>query len=214
MNIDQVLSSVTPKPGTTPQATTATSARDEFLRLFVAQLEQQNPLDPQTGAEFVAQLAQFATVEQSVETNNLLADIRADQIASAGLELAGLVGKSAVADTDNFHVRGEGVIPPVSLELEGSATSASVEILDENGRLVRTVDVGPSPAGTYEVALPDDLEPGNYALRLRATGANGEDVAGRTRFRAAVSAVDYTGNTPRLQLGGIDLSPADIESIE
>ena len=41
--------------------------KDEFLRLLVAQLEHQNPLSPQEGAEFVAQLAQFASVEQGAE---------------------------------------------------------------------------------------------------------------------------------------------------
>ena len=51
--------------------------KEEFLRLLVAQLKHQDPLEPQEGSEFVAQLAQFASLEQMAETNVRLGAIEA-----------------------------------------------------------------------------------------------------------------------------------------
>ena len=57
------------QPGTTPPATGMDSLASEqtFLKLFVAQLKNQDPLQPQDGTQFVAQLAQFSSLEQQLQ---------------------------------------------------------------------------------------------------------------------------------------------------
>ena len=65
---------------------------DEFLQLFVTQLQNQNPLEPMEGSEFMAQLAQFSSLEQLVQLNQLGSDqFEFEQL----VEGANLIGKEA-----------------------------------------------------------------------------------------------------------------------
>ncbi len=66
--------------------------KDEFLKLFVAQLKNQSPLDPLKGHEFIAQLAQFSTVEQLTSLNTTFEeDFKLSQLLAGGV----LIGKYA-----------------------------------------------------------------------------------------------------------------------
>ena len=59
-----------------PAAATDVASKDTFLQLLVAQLKAQNPLDPQDGAEFVAQLATFTQLEKTISMSQDLEAIR------------------------------------------------------------------------------------------------------------------------------------------
>jgi len=79
-------------PASTAQTTTARKGedRDTFLKLLVAQLKNQDPLSPQDGAQFVAQLAQFSSLDQLVSINQMLGDLlNKDQATKAGTTPAG-----------------------------------------------------------------------------------------------------------------------------
>ncbi len=67
----------------------STVNKDEFLRLFVAQLQNQSPMDPLKGHEFIAQLAQFSSVEQLTNLNTSFADNLKFQQLSGGSEFIG-----------------------------------------------------------------------------------------------------------------------------
>src|SRR5688572_25749389 len=87
----------------TPKAQ-LTGNKDEFLKLFMAQLQNQDPFNPTTNADMVAQLAQLSAVEQSKATNEHLADLTAAQSAAANASLSGLVGRECNATAGNFEV--------------------------------------------------------------------------------------------------------------
>ncbi len=81
--------------------------KDEFLKLFVAQLKNQSPLDPLKGHEFIAQLAQFSTVEQLTSLNSSFADeFKFQQLLGGG----DLIGRNATYIDTTFGGNGEGVI--------------------------------------------------------------------------------------------------------
>ncbi len=81
--------------------------KDEFLKLFVAQLKNQSPLDPLKGHEFIAQLAQFSTVEQLTSLNSSFADeFRFQQLIGGG----NLVGRNATYVDTAFGGVFQGVI--------------------------------------------------------------------------------------------------------
>ncbi len=86
----------------------ATVNQDEFLRLFVAQLKNQSPMDPLKGHEFIAQLAQFSSLEQLTNLNSSFADsLKFEQLLGAG----NLIGKrAAYIDATSDTGSSEGVV--------------------------------------------------------------------------------------------------------
>jgi flagellar basal-body rod modification protein FlgD len=66
MNINSILGENTASSRTASSAPSSSSERDMFMTLLVAQLKNQDPLAPQDGAQFVAQLAQFNSLDQLV----------------------------------------------------------------------------------------------------------------------------------------------------
>jgi flagellar basal-body rod modification protein FlgD len=64
------------------------ASKEVFLQLLVAQIRNQNPLNPANGTEFVAQLAQFSQLEATLEMRRDIGQIR-EALEGAGLEQTG-----------------------------------------------------------------------------------------------------------------------------
>jgi flagellar basal-body rod modification protein FlgD len=78
------ISSAAPKPADTSNSSTTSSNSSStdalgneqmFLQLLVAQLQNQDPMNPADGTQFVAQLAQFSSLEQLISLNTTVGDI-------------------------------------------------------------------------------------------------------------------------------------------
>lgn len=98
-----------------PAARSAGSAlgRDEFLKLLTTQMRYQNPLDPLKDAEFVAQLAQFSTLEGMQKLNTSFADMLLLQGLTQG---ANLIGKTITFEKPGASVPSKGVVEGVKVE--------------------------------------------------------------------------------------------------
>ncbi len=99
--------------------------KDEFLRLFVAQLKNQSPLDPLKGHEFIAQLAQFSSVEQLTNLNTSFADeFKFQQLLGGG----DLVGRKATYVDTILGGTSEGIIQ--SAKITNGITTVTIENKD------------------------------------------------------------------------------------
>lgn len=83
--------------------TDRTLGKDEFLRLFVAQLRAQNPLSPMDSTEFTAQLAQFSSLEQLNNISRGTERLLISQLSLQNTLSAGLIGKDVRFDESGFH---------------------------------------------------------------------------------------------------------------
>jgi flagellar basal-body rod modification protein FlgD len=82
-------------PPTTADATGSNSlGQNDFMKLLLAQLANQDPTAPQDDQAFVAQLAQFAQLEASQGTNSRLDTLVSAQAASQQTQAVGFIGKS------------------------------------------------------------------------------------------------------------------------
>jgi Flagellar hook capping protein len=97
---------------TTTAMASPTVSKDEFLKLFVAQLKNQSPMDPLKGHEFIAQLAQFSSVEQLTSLNASFADTMKFQQLTGGSEF---IGKKATFVDPTLEGTAEGVIQGVKI---------------------------------------------------------------------------------------------------
>lgn len=203
-------------------AAQSTGFKDEFLRLLVAQLQNQNPLEPQEGAEFVAQLADFASVEQSAETNQRLAAIEAEQATAAGAALAGFVGQTGTASLSGGVLRldpDKGPMPELIAELPESAETMTATIYDQSGSVVRTIELGSQLPGKVSIGWDGTndagtvVPAGNYRVEIEAETTDGKSIGTSLRARGPVDAIEFTNGLHMLRLGALAIPPADIESI-
>lgn len=98
--INNVAYAPTPGQSTTLTGTNSDLGKDDFLQLLVAQLSNQDPMNPQDGAQFVAQLAQFSSLEQLISIRDAT---EATSKALSGLTQTGDTGDSQSAGSDGTN---------------------------------------------------------------------------------------------------------------
>ncbi|MFZ5439599.1 MAG: flagellar hook assembly protein FlgD [Myxococcota bacterium] len=216
-SIDQVGSS-----GEYAQQTRATGSRtlgkNEFLKLLTTQLANQDPLSPTDNQAFIAQLAQFASVEQSEAANNRLDSLIVAQAANNQTAVANLVGKDIVFKTDSVSLPATGGTT-ISGELSANAAKVSVSITDENGKKIRSLTAFGQQAGTIELAWDGRDDAGNpvpagkYKVQLTAADDKENPVGVTLRGRARATGVTFEAGVPELLIGGLKVKLSDVLQI-
>src|SRR3954453_14024041 len=99
----------------------STMGKDEFLKLMMAQLSQQDPTAPSDSNAFVAQLAQFSSLEQMQNVNSSLQSLLVGQASENGTSAVNLVGKDVTYKTDKVTIE-QGKPVTASAKLGSDAT--------------------------------------------------------------------------------------------
>lgn len=194
--------------------------KDAFLQLLVTQMKNQNPLDPQENGEFVAQLAQFSSLESMQSLNDSVLYIAAGLQSSQALQASSLVGRNVIVETDKAVVDTSKGIKG-SINLTASSTATSVGIYDKDDKLVRTIDLATQKAGKVDFTwdgLDDDGEvaaAGTYTFKATAS-IEGKATAMTTNLPATVTSVTMgtNGSEMTLNLAGLgSIALSKIQSI-
>jgi flagellar basal-body rod modification protein FlgD len=210
--------------GTTAQDTgSQIMGRDDFLRLLVTQLNNQDPLNPMNGQEFAAQLAQFSSVEQLLNINeSLTAQGEMTGLLAQNINngvATGLIGKEVVALGDQIGLSGSGTVP-ISFELPNAASDVTVTIQDASGNLVRTINLGSKGAGEHEVEWDGEataggrLPEGVYSLAINGTDADGNTVTAETAMRGTVDRVSFGPEGILLWMGDVSVTLSAVKSVQ
>ena len=117
-----------------------------FLRLMITQMENQSPLNPQDNSEFVAQLAQFSSVESLDKLNNNFDDFANSYIANQALQASTLVGRSVTVPASETALNPNSLVS-VSTELPASSGDVNISIYSEGGQLIDQIPLGQQPSG-------------------------------------------------------------------
>ncbi|WP_430459840.1 flagellar hook assembly protein FlgD [Thalassolituus sp. LLYu03] len=125
--------------------------RDAFLELMVAQLNNQNPLEPTDNQAFVAQLAQFSTVEGLDKLNTSVEDISSAFTSTSALQASSLVGQSVIVEGNETGLLLTGGVVSGYTELPDSVTDLKLQIEDENGQLLEQFSLGTRTDGPMSV---------------------------------------------------------------
>lgn len=156
------------------QAQSVKLAQDfnQFLTLLTTQLMNQDPLDPMDSTEFTNQLVQFSQVEQSINTNQKLDDMLALQLGSLSTVALGYVGMDVTYTSTEMNWDGAKPVD-INYALEKNASVLKVNIYDEAGTLVRSMDA-PKAAGGQQAQWDGKDNNGNvmpegtYKLKVDA----------------------------------------------
>lgn len=149
----------------TENANDAASLKNEFLTLMVAQIQNQDPLNPMEGAEYVSQLAQFSQVESTENMTSLMQNNLVLMDNMQVLTTAGLVGQTVYVDGNQVELSG-GEERQGKLLLESASDTVNLLLQNQYGQVTK-VPLGPQAAGEVNFTVdPDelDLAPGQYRI--------------------------------------------------
>lgn len=195
--------------------------KDDFLKLLVTQLRNQNPLSPMKDEEFVAQLAQFSSLEQLQNMNeNLAVSQQWNLILSQTINntmATSLIGKNVKAIGGSiFLPESEGV--EINYELSSPANKIIVEIYDKDNNLVKRIEKETSSlSGKVEWDGKNEMGTkvlsGEYKVKIKGETSTGETINATHFIIGKVDAVKYEEGNAYLLVNEQKISLADVREI-
>lgn len=187
----------------------AAMGKDAFLKLLVTQLENQDPLNPTDNTEFVAQLAQFSSLEGIQNLNTSLGDMKGSMNALQEFGSASLIGKNAKAESSSFVYGGSP--RKLGFSLGSDASSATLVIREPSGKAVKEIDLGQLKSGYNEAEWNGantggaEANQGLYSFSVEAKGADNKAIDSKTFIKGPVTGVSLGGNQA-IYIDGLELS--------
>jgi flagellar basal-body rod modification protein FlgD len=218
INSVQSTGSTSPLNTAAPVAQDSTaSSEDRFLKLLIAQMQNQDPLNPMDNAQVTSQMAQISTVKGIESLNSTLTSLLGGFNAAQPLQAASLVGHAVLAPGSSLILKdGEAQGGAV---LTQSVDSLTVTIKDSSGRVLHTKDLGPQREGTVRFAWDGSTDSGaaaaNGIYQFSVSGqAGGQKVTADALAVGQVVSVTPGDKGVTLTLGGLgDYSLAQIKQI-
>lgn len=187
--------------------------KDEFMKLLLAQLKNQDPLKPMDGTDFAAQLAQFSSLEQLKNLNTTLETQSVNQMTLGYAQSVNMIGKEAVTNSGNT-VTANGQTTELNYSLAKDAQSVTIGIMDKDGKLVKSWDESARTAGMNSATWDcSGVEKGDYTYQIAAKDSSGAPVAAETMTTGVVTAVHFRSNQILVTLNGREVPLSAISEV-
>lgn len=212
----------------TASASTATNTnknvlgKNDFLKLMIEQMKNQDPLNPMDGTQYAAQLAQFSSLEQLSNLNQSMQDsINSNLTLTQSINntlVANLIGKDVKMGGNALTLSGQSKIT-LGYTLPAAAQSVSIKIYNDQGALVRTIDGLPGTTGVNKVSwdLSDNnggkLPDGKYTFEVDALNGNGDKITADIFKEGTIGGVRFGNQGTVLLVDGAEYSISDILEI-
>lgn len=175
--------------------------KDDFLKLLVTQLKNQDPLNPASSTEFVAQLAQFSSLEQLSNVNENLKIVQSYNQSINNLQAVNFIGKTVKSIGSMFSLGSNGS-SNMDYQLSENANTVFINIYDTTGKHIREIRLNQLPAGEHKFEWDGQDENGNqmdfgvYSFTVKAKNQYGEIMDTAAYVEHTVTGVSYhNGNT-------------------
>ena len=147
--------------------------KDAFLQLMIAQLQNQDPLSPAKNEDFIAQLAQFSSVEGIQNINDSMQELASSFRSSQALQASSLVGRQVQVSTDTATLSSAGPVQG-TIDLDTSSANIKLYIEGPDGQIVKTEELGAQERGAIDFSWDGTDESGlrvaDGAYRVYASG--------------------------------------------
>lgn len=187
----------------------------DFLKLMLAQFRNQDPTNPKTNGDFLAQLAQFSTNDGITKMQESLQQLAGSLQSNQALQASSLVGRKVLINSNVAQLAGDGGVK-INVETPAPVNNLTAFIYSSAGELVRKIPLGQHNTGMFDFTWDgmsdkgEKLAPGNYIV-----GVNGlygdQEVALKTMMAANVDSVSlgFNGEGVRLNVAGIGEVPLE-----
>ncbi|MCW5588686.1 MAG: hypothetical protein KIT27_03390 [Legionellales bacterium] len=171
--------------------------QEEFFKILTTQLQSQDPLNPEGGADFIAQMAQFSSLEGINKLNDTMSSLSSNILSSQALQVSSLIGKSIqVSSTFGSLNAKDGLAG--SVNLTEPVTDLTVSITDSAGSVVKKLYLGNRNSGLVDFkwdGITDNgmkAQDGNYFIKAEGMSATGQK-AYTTNATFPVEGVELNG---------------------
>jgi len=187
---------------------------DDFMKLFVAQLQYQDPLAPQDPSAMLNQLSQLSMVEQSYNTNTDLANLITAQSNATDMSAVSFIGKTVTANGNSINCDGS-LSSNITYNLGSAADTVAISVSDSSGNVVRNIAAGAQSSGdqSYTWDGKDSsgtmLPAGAYTFSVTASNS-GSSVTTTAYTSGTVSGVSLSSDSPVLTVGAVTIPLTDV----
>ena len=193
----------------TTQTSNQVLSQDDFLQMLIAQLQNQDPLNPLQGADFAAQLAQFSSLDQLTQINTQLGTLTSSLSSANNSQLVSLIGDTVVANGNSVTVSGS--TTQLGYTLSNNIQQGTINIYNSQGSLVQTLPIGSQQAGTNVITWnTSNVTSGTYTFTVTAYDSKNNQVTANTMTTGQVSGVTFNNGTPYLSVNGQDIAFTDV----
>ncbi len=204
--------------GNTTKPPSSALGKDEFMTLLTTQLKYQDPSQPVDNSQMIAQLAQFSQLEELQGLSSKIDAMTVATASSSQIATAQLVGKQALFEADKIGLVA-GTPSTFQLSLPEATDDTTAVISDANGKVVRTLHLGPRAGGDAQVSWDglDDagrsLPSGEYVLSVAGSKKDGSTVKASARVQATITGVRYEDGVAQLLVAGRQIPLSSVVQI-
>lgn len=186
--------------------------KDAFMKMLIAQLQNQDPLNPMDGTEFAVQLAQFTSLEKLTNLNETMSVLPDYLSTFANAQMVNMIGNEAIAKGNIIDVSGTSA--KITYRLPANVANATISIYDENGALVDKVSVGKQDAGLQNVTWNcGNIAQGNYTYDISAEDQSGRAVAADTMISGIITGASFKNSSAYLTINGQEVAFSSIIAV-
>jgi len=181
--------------------TTANEQQDRFMKLLVAQLNNQDPMNPMDNAQMTSQMAQISTVSGINQLNETIKSMSTQFASMQLMQGAAMIGHGAMVQSNTLSIdagKAKGAI-----DLQGDASNVSVQILSPGGKLLDTLNLGSMTTGrhAFEWDASSYKDAGSPMFKIVAT--NGKQAVGATALaQDTITSIGSNAGTMSVQFKG------------
>lgn len=208
--------------GNVTSGATQSLGKDDFLELLVTKLQYQDPLEPMADEDFIAQLAQFSSLEQM---NNIASGISEanewDYLMMQSLNntlATNLLGRDIQTDLDGVYFNGEDDAK-MNFTNDRYATEIEINIKNASGDIIRTLTMQEVAEGAQTIYwdgkdnLGNKVAEGYYEVSATGMDADGVSYTPPVKMVARVTSITYKNGAAYLNAGGVEIALGDIVTV-
>ena len=197
---------------TSTNTTNNVMGKDAFMKMLIAQLKNQDPLNPMDGTQFAVQLAQFTSLEKLTNLNETMKVLPEYLSSFANAQTVNMIGNEAIANGNVIDVSSTSAT--ITYNLPSAIADATIKIYNSNGLLVDSVKVGSQNAGRNSITwYCGDIEAGNYTYDISAVDKNGKSVDVSTLLQGTITGASFKNGSAYLTINGQDVAFSDVLAI-
>jgi len=207
---------------TSTASTQGTLGKNDFLNLMIAQLKYQDPMSPMDGTQFASQLAQFSSLEQLTNLNtNVENGVNANYVLTQSINntmSATLIGKDVKLTGSSVQFASQDSVQ-LGYNLPSNALSATLNVYDSNGNIVKTINNVPTTSGDHKLSWDftdnngNKVPVGTYTFDVTAKDVNQTNMTATYYKYGTIDGIQFSTSGTQLMVDGVAYSLSDISEI-